>query len=90
MALKKNNMAFKMKAGPEGPMLKNYGPMLMASPMREVTTFEKIKAAAKGLGAGVSRALKASSTENIGYSTRVGFEAGKKARKKALKQYDKD
>tara|TARA_R110002012_G_scaffold300322_1_gene500060 strand:+ start:291 stop:524 length:234 start_codon:yes stop_codon:yes gene_type:complete len=77
-------MAFKMKKG--SPMERNFG----ISPMKDVTTWEKIKASAKGVGAGISRALKASSTENIGYSTRVGIKAGKKARKKALKQYDKD
>ena len=50
MALKKNNMAFKMKAGPAGPMVKNYGPMLMASPMKDETLLEKAKIKAKAFG----------------------------------------
>ena len=46
-------MAFKMKAGKEGPMLKNYGPMLMASPMKDdtkkTTLVNKAKALAKAV-----------------------------------------
>ena len=34
-------MAFKMKAGPAGPMVKNYGPMLMASPAKNILTIPK-------------------------------------------------
>ena len=78
-----------------GPfMMGSYGqgknPIMMKSPMKEVTTWEKIKAAGKGLKAGVGRALQASRTENVGYSTREGVKAGSKARKQALKEYDKD
>tara|TARA_R110002012_G_scaffold293228_1_gene488820 strand:+ start:504 stop:731 length:228 start_codon:yes stop_codon:yes gene_type:complete len=40
-------MAFKMKAGKEGPMLKNYGPMLKGTRF-----IDKIKAGVKGFIAG--------------------------------------
>ena len=76
---------FKMKGN---PMKRNFG--IGASPMKDVTTWEKIKAGVKGVGAGISRALKASRTEGVGYSTKEGIKAGKKARKKALKEYDND
>jgi len=78
-------MAFKMKGS---PMQRNFG--IGGSPMREVTWWEKTKAAAKGLKEGISTALSASATENIGSSTRYGVRAAKKAREKALKKYDKD
>ena len=77
-------MAFKMKGS---PMQRNFG---IGSPMKEVTMWEKIKAAGKGVKAGVSRALSASATESPGYSTRVGWKEGKKVRKEALKEYDRD
>ena len=86
---------FKKKRSGGGPfMMGSYGqgknPITMKSPMKEVTKWEKFKAAAKGLGAGVSRALDASKTENVVYSTKEGYKAGSKARKQALKEYDKD
>ena len=74
---------FKMKGS---PMQRNFG----ISPVKKVTTWEKVKAAGRGLKAGISTALDASRTESPGRSTRAGFEEGAKARKKALKQYDKD
>ena len=76
---------FKMKGS---PMQRNFG--IGASPMKEVTTWEKIKAAARGLKKGVSTALDASRYHGVGYSTERGYSSGKHERKKALKEYDKD
>ena len=76
---------FKMKGS---PMQRNFG--IGASPMKEVTWWEKAKAAAKGLKKGLSVALDSSRNANVGYATEVGYKHGKEARKKALKEYDKD
>ena len=76
---------FKMKGN---PMQRNFG--IGASPMKEVTWWEKAKAAAKGLKKGVSVALDASKHASASYSTKVGYKHGKEAREKALKEYDKD
>ena len=78
-------MAFKMKGS---PMLRNFG--IGASPMKEVTTWEKIKAAAKGVAKGVSVALDSSKHASASYATKVGYRHGKQAREKALEEYDKD
>ena len=66
---------------------------MMKSPMKnkpKLTVGEKIKAGLKGVGAGLSRALRASRTENVGYSTRVGIKEGKKAYKRSIEADKKD
>ena len=74
----------------KSPLLNEKGKKKETTKKGELTTFEKIKAGAKGVYAGVSRALRASATENPGYSTRVGIEEGKKTYKRNIKAYSKD
>ena len=61
-----------------------------SSAFQKVTTWEKIKAAGKGLKKGLSTTLDMSKYHNAIYSTKAGYSSGKRAREKALKEYDKD
>jgi hypothetical protein len=61
-----------------------------SSAFQKITTWEKIKAAGKGLKKGISTALDMSSHHGAIHSTKMGYDYGKRARKKALKEYDKD
>lgn len=61
-----------------------------ASPAKVVTAWEKIKAGAKGVGAGISKALSKSSTQDVVTSTKRGVEKGKQVYQENIKKYDEN